>query len=415
MTVFPRPKRYLTGFSRKSVSVFALFGRCPIYYGARLHHPSLAYRHDPTLPQQGYRVRFGQSLIHLEYADLHGMRYAHQTLNQLIQNQTVVREDAMIEDWPDFPARSVLLDISRDRVPTMDALKRLIDYFSALRINQFQLYTEHTFAYRHHDTVWQGYSPMTAEEIQEIDAYCRQQGVELIANQATFGHMEKWLCHPEYQHLAEQNTGFWDQRGDFRPGAFGLNPISEQTHDFIDGLLSELTPNFSSNTLNINFDETMDIGLGASKSACEIHGKGRVFLNYLNTVIAIASAKGKQCQLFSDMLFRYPNLICELPKDLTLLNWGYEPDHPFDAEHKQLAQYGYPFHVAVSTNCFASVAGRWHAATSHMRKAAKSAKRYGAAGYMITEWGDMGHGQQHAMPIPGYAFGAAMAWGKSSS
>ncbi|MBV7298107.1 beta-N-acetylhexosaminidase [Enterovibrio paralichthyis] len=412
INIFPAPKRYIGGFAKKSVSVSALVERCPVSFGARLLHPSLLYRHDATLPDQGFRLRFRQSMLTVEYSDLHGLRYAHLAINQLIDDASVVREDAVIEDHPDFPVRSVLLDISRDRVPTIATLKRLIDYFSSLRFNQLQLYTEHTFAYVNHETVWRDYSPMTAEDTREIDAYCCQLGIELVANQACFGHMEKWLCHPEYAHLAEQTEGFRDQRGDFRAGAFGLNPISDQTTAFIDGLIEELAPNFSSNTLNVNFDETMDLGMGASKSACEIYGKGRVFLNYLNKVIDIAASKGKQCQIFSDMLFRYPNLICELPKGLTLLNWGYEPDHPFDAEHKQLAQFGYPFHVVVSTNCFASVAGRWHDATTHMRRAAKSAKHYGAEGFMVTEWGDMGHGQQHAMPIPAYAFGAAMAWGQ---
>ncbi|EOD79878.1 glycoside hydrolase, family 20 [Grimontia indica] len=412
VTIFPAPKRYLAGYASKRICVSSFLTTCPVSFGAKLHHAALTYRHDPSLQEQGFRISFADNSVLIEYSDLEGIRYAHLTVNQLIETQAVVREDAVIEDWPDFPTRSVLLDISRDRVPTMETLKRLIDYFSALRFNQFQLYTEHTFAYQKHETVWRNYSPMTEEEIREIDAYCHQQGIELVANQATFGHMEKWLCHPEYQHLAEQTSGFLDQRGDFRAGAFGLNPISEQTAEFVDGLLSELTPNFSSDILNINFDETMDLGIGASKSACEIFGKGKVFLNYLNKVLEIANSKGKQCQIFSDMLFRYPNLIDQLPENLTLLNWGYEADHPFDAEHKQLALFRYPFHVVVSTDCFASVAGRWDAATTHMRRAAKSAKRYGAEGYMVTEWGDMGHGQQHAMPIPGYAFGASMAWGE---
>ncbi len=410
--IFPAPKRYLAGYSTKHVNVSALVSSCPIRFGAKVLIATLNYRHDPALAKQGFRIRFMGGCLVVDYADLHGIRYAHLAINQLIQKNAVIREDIVIEDWPDFPTRSVLLDISRDRVPTMASLKRLIDYFSSLRFNQLQLYTEHTFAYRNHEKVWANYSPMTAQEIKEIDAYCRQLGIELVANQACFGHMEKWLNHVDYQHLAEQTSGFLDQRGDFRPGAFGLNPISPQTETFIDELLEELLPNFSSDTININFDETMDLGAGASKSACEIFGKGKVYLTYLNKVISLAKSKGKQCQMFSDMLFRYPNLIDQLPDDLILLNWGYEPDHPFDAEHKQLSLFGYPFHVVVSTNCFASVSGRWHAAVSHMRRAAKSAKRFGAEGYMVTEWGDMGHGQQFAMPIPAYAFGAAMAWGQ---
>ncbi|WP_028021482.1 family 20 glycosylhydrolase [Enterovibrio calviensis] len=410
--IFPLPKRYLAGFSTKNVRISALASSCPVSFGAKVNLTTLNYQHDDSLPKQGYRIRIANGCLLVDYSDLHGIRYAHLAINQLVEKKAVLREDIIIEDWPDFPTRSVLVDISRDRVPTMATLKRLIEYFSHLRFNQLQLYTEHTFAYQKHSLVWADYSPMTSAEIREIDAYCQSLGIELVANQACFGHMEKWLNHPEYHHLAEQTSGFTDQRGDFREGAFGLNPISPQTEIFIDELFSELLPNFSTNTININFDETMDLGENASKSACDIFGKGKVYLTYLNKIIDLAKSKGKQCQIFSDMLFRYPNLIEQLPNDLILLNWGYEPEHPFDAEHKQLALFGYPFHVVVSTDCYASVSGRWHAAISHMRNAAKSAKRFGAEGYMVTEWGDMGHGQQFAMPIPAYAFGAAMAWGE---
>ena len=46
-----------------------------------------------------------------------------------------------------------MLDISRRKVPTQDALYELIDTLSALKYNQLQLYTEHTFAYPSHQTV----------------------------------------------------------------------------------------------------------------------------------------------------------------------------------------------------------------------------------------------------------------------
>ena len=53
-----------------------------------------------------------------------------------------------ITDWPDYPQRGVMLDISRDKVPSMETLYQLIDLLASWKINQLQLYTEHTFAYR---------------------------------------------------------------------------------------------------------------------------------------------------------------------------------------------------------------------------------------------------------------------------
>src|SRR5262249_7667527 len=108
-----------------------------------------------------------------------------------------------IRDWPELEERGYMLDVSRDRVPTMATVAELVDLCESLRVNQLQLYTEHTFAYRDHAEVWRDASPFSAEELRTIDAWCTARGIELVPNQNGFGHMERWLKHPRYAHLAE--------------------------------------------------------------------------------------------------------------------------------------------------------------------------------------------------------------------
>ncbi|WP_158587050.1 family 20 glycosylhydrolase [Motilimonas pumila] len=362
------------------------------------------------LPEQGFELLITAHKISLHYQNANSLMYALHALKQLRQAFPDRLPCMSIQDQPSYPDRGILLDISRDKVPTLVHLKRLIDLWASLRINQLQLYTEHTFAWQQHRTVWQDKSPMTAQDIQQIDAYCQQRGITLIANMATFGHMERWLAHAEYQHLAEQTTGFYDQRGDFRPFSFGLNPQSQDCVSFVSELMDELTPNFTSSIININFDETMDLGVDASKSACEASSKGQVYVDYLNKILALTEAKQLHTQIFSDMLFHYPDILSQLPSNLTLLNWGYEADHPYDKEHQLLQQTGLPYQVVVSTCCFASISGRWQNAKSHMLTAARSGLNYGASGYHVSEWGDMGHAQQDIFPYSGYIYGAALAW-----
>ena len=67
-----------------------------------------------------------------------------------------------IEDWPDFAVRGVMLDVSRDRVPTMQTLRDLVDRLAGWKINQLQLYMEHTFAYAGHEDVWRRRRPLHA-------------------------------------------------------------------------------------------------------------------------------------------------------------------------------------------------------------------------------------------------------------
>ena len=89
------------------------------------------------------------------------------------------------------PVRGAMLDISRDKVPTMATLRGLIELLASWKINQIQLYTEHTFAYRAHPEVWATASPMTADEIVELDAFCRERFVELNADPTADNRAER--------------------------------------------------------------------------------------------------------------------------------------------------------------------------------------------------------------------------------
>ena len=146
-----------------------------------------------------------------------------------------------------FEKRGYMLDISRDKVPTMATLRRIVDILKICNYNQFQLYTEHAFSYSGHETVWRNSSPVTPSEIRELDAYCRMNDIELVPNQNSFGHMERWLVHSEYNHLAAMpNGGAVTPWGTVKKEPTTLDPSNPQSLEFLSGLYGELLPNFSS-------------------------------------------------------------------------------------------------------------------------------------------------------------------------
>ena len=76
---------------------------------------------DPTLPAQGYRLTVAEhGGARLVAADPAGAFYGQATLAQLEAQGPV--PVGLIEDWPDFEVRGVMLDVSRDKVPTIDTL-----------------------------------------------------------------------------------------------------------------------------------------------------------------------------------------------------------------------------------------------------------------------------------------------------
>ena len=131
-------------------------------------------------PPQGYMITINDDGITLRGSDEPGIFYGLQTLQQLIMQTGTYVPAGVIEDYPDFPSRGFMLDISRCKVPSMDSLRKLIDMLAAFKINQLQLYMEHTFAFSAHREVWHDASPMTAEEIVELDSLCKQRFIELV-------------------------------------------------------------------------------------------------------------------------------------------------------------------------------------------------------------------------------------------
>ncbi len=378
-------------------------------------HIGAEVRIDPaevTRPE-GYTLTVDPDGVHIVGHDAAGAFYAAMTLAQVARQAEGNTLPALrIEDWPDFPHRGVMLDISRDKVPTLETLYGLIDLLAEWKVNQFQLYTEHTFAYRDHQTVWAHASPVTGEEIMLLDAYCRERYVELVPNQNSFGHMTRWLTHDAYRGLAEAPEGFTYPWGDHSDEPFSLCPTDPASIAFLAGLYEELLPHFSSRQFNVGCDETWDVGQPGTRSAAAVaeKGAGRVYLDFLRRIYDLVQQHGRTMQFWGDIIIQHPDLIPELPQDSIALEWGYEADHPFAAHGAAFARSGIPFYVCPGTSSWNAIAGRTDNTLGNLWNAAENGLQHGAVGYLNTDWGDNGH--FHPLPVSylGFAYGAAVSW-----
>jgi len=362
------------------------------------------------LRPEGYRLVISPDGIAIQSADPAGAFYAQATLDQIRRLHPVGDLPCVeIEDAPDFPVRGVMLDISRDKVPTMATLRHLIDDLAALKVNHLELYTEHTFAYRNHREVWQHADPLTAEEVRELDAFCRERFIELVPNQNSFGHMERWLKHPRYKSLAEAPDGFTFPWG-APSGPFSLNPLDPRSLELIEELYAELLPNFSSGKFNVGCDETFDLGLGRSKEECARRGKGRVYLEFLLKIHDLVRQHGRRMHFWGDIIHHHPELIPELPRDIVALEWGYEANHPYEKNCARFSEAGVTFYVCPGTSSWNTLAGRTKNALENLESAATQGLAQGAIGFLNTDWGDNGHWQYLPVSFLGFAAGAALSW-----
>ncbi len=367
-----------------------------------------------------YTLRIEENAIAIAGADAAGVAYGTTTLAQIVR---LASDDAagaeaaplptlVIHDAPDFARRGILLDVSRDKVPTMETLFALIDLFASWKVNELQLYTEHTFAYRGHETVWRDASPLTPDEIRALDAACRARFIDLVPNQQSFGHMHRWLIHEPYRALAERPDGI-DHPFSLRREPYSLCPTDTGSIALIGGLYDQLLPNFTSTQLNVGLDETFDLGTGRSADLCARVGADRVYIDYLRKIYALATERGCVMQFWSDIIHKTPARLAEIPRDAVVLDWGYEADHPFDDRARTLAASGLAFYVCPGTSAWNSFAGRTENALANLASAAAAGRAHGALGYLVTDWGDCGHLQPLAASAVGFLAGAGRAWNAS--
>ena len=360
--------------------------------------------------EQGYVLDIDEVGITIAGHDVEGVFYGVCTLNQLVRQFGADIPAMTIADHPDFPARGVMLDVSRSKVPTLETLYSLVDLLAGLKINQVQLYLEHTFEYRDHPEAWMGVCPITGQDILELDAFCRERFIDLVPNQNSLGHLSPWLEHPKYNHLAEAPDGFewpWGGRSD---GPFSLNPTDPGSFELLSSLYDDLLPHFQSELFNVGCDETFDVGQGRNKEICEERGVHRVYLDFLLEIYKLVRARRRKMMFWGDIIIHEPELIPELPKDVIALEWGYERDHPFAEHCEAFASAGVPFYVCPGTSTWNALTGRTDNAMGNLRSAAENGLKHGAIGYLNTDWGDRGHWQYLPMSYLGFAYGAAVSW-----
>jgi len=389
--------------------------------------------HDATIPAQGYELVITAVGATIRHADDAGLRYARDTLAALAL-ESPMRAHRIV-DHPDHLQRGFMLDISRDRVPTNDTLDWLVDVLATLRYNHLELYMEHTFAYAGHEEVWRDASPLSVEDLRRLDRRCAARGIALVANQNTFGHMERWLRHETHRWRAECPEGATSPfTGRPMPPAT-LAPTPDNAA-FALGLVRELCSHLTSRFVNIGADEPFELGQGASAHDVAERGRAAVYLEHLNRLIESLVADGEHVLFWGDVLRRHPHLVERLPAaGATAVVWNYEAPSPapgllaglgpelldtlglpddahvgFAAHTRSFVATGYPFWVAPGTSSWNTLLGRWTNARENLLDAAVVGRDQGARGYLVADWGDNGHLQPLAISLLPLVYGAGVAW-----
>ena len=386
------------------------------------------------LPPQGYRLEVMSGVASIRAADEAGHFYAAVTLDQLNDLYPEGIPDVVIVDWPAIVRRGVMLDVSRGKVPTVETLELLIDRLAGLKINVVQLYLEHTFAHPGHSDAWAEATPYTAADVARLRAFAVQRHVDLVGQQNALGHMERWLEHPRYAPLAALPGGYRNDQGGYEPAAC-VDPALPEAFELVAELVGNVAEAFDSPLVHVGLDEPIDLNPSVWDAIFDVPGatvpwehvdngafcvplpepRRTQYLQWVQRLRALPALDGRQMLMWADVMAPHPELLAEVPKGVTLVEWGYESTHPFDARCARIAAAGHPLWVAPGTSSWSSMSGRIVNMTGNVRAAVNAAQRYDAEGLLVCDWGNLGHFQYLPVSWPGFVTAAALSWNPSSS
>lgn len=365
---------------------------------------------DPARAASRYVLVVEPGGITLSAGDDEALCNGVQTLIQYVQAHGALLPGLMVEDWPDLPNRGYYQDCSRGRVPKLSYLKRVADLLCRYKINQWQLYIEHTYLFRDLSEAWRDDTPLTADEILELDAYCAARHIELVPSLSSFGHMYKilstktccGLCElPDSEKIPFSYT--------YAGNHHTLNVSDPGVVDFVKGLIDEYRPLFRSNKFNICADETFDLGKGRSKALADELGEKTLYVRHVKALCEYLVSQGCTPMFWGDIMWRFPQSCAELPKETICLNWGYLPNQR-ENEIRDIAASGITQYACPGVCGWNRWVPLYRNAYSNIRAMCHHAHKYGAIGLLNTDWGDYAHINDPRLTIPGILYGAAFGW-----
>ena len=355
---------------------------------------------------QAYRLTINPNFVRMEATTNTGLFYATQSLKQLYRyaflqskGNEIALPCATITDWPNFKIRAWQDDISRGPIVSMDYLKRLIPQMTECKLNAFSLYTEHTFKTNCHPDIAPT-DAFTAEEIKELEEFCKPYHIQIIGNQQCFGHFEEILCNPFYSHLADTK---WN-----------LNPAKEETYQFLEDHLREVARAYKSPYFNINCDETESLGQGYAKAYVDSIGAEKVYYQHINRVNRMLRPYRKRVMMWGDIADQHPEILDNLDDDIFLIAWSYVDKNDFDDFLKPYKESGRSFFVAPGVSLSERVWPKHYEFRKNISNLCRDGYKNGALGVINTCWDDFGESLINSA-LYGLAWGAEMSWNAVST
>lgn len=284
----------------------------------------------------------------------------------------------------------VMLDMSRNAVMNVEALKKYMHTIKKMGYNTILLYCEDT--YEVEDEPYFGYmrGRYSIDEIKEIDAFGLSIGMEVIP------------CIQTLSHLATANRwGQWPT-----DSAQTLMVGDERCYQLIDRMFATLSKCFTTKRIHVGMDEAFQLGRGRYFDKNGLESVDVIMKKHLARVTELAEKYDFELLMWSDMFFaeftghRYytgklemPKQYLEaMPKSVKPVYWDYyhTKEQQYDDMMYNHKQFTKDFWFAGGAWSWVGFAPNNEFTLRSMIPALEACKKYRTKNVFFTMWGDNG-------------------------
>jgi hexosaminidase len=208
---------------------------------------------------EGYRLEVGAAGVDIDADGPLGALRALATLRQLIGAgaDPAAVPFVRIDDAPRFPWRGVMIDTARHFM-SLAALERQIDAMERVKLNVLHLHLSDNEGFRVESRLYpklqagQHGQFYTQAEIRTLVAYAADRGVRIVPEFDVPAHTGAIVAaYPEF-------AARTDPAAPFAAFDHALNPASEATYRFLEGLLGEMAALFPDRNFHVGGDEVSE-------------------------------------------------------------------------------------------------------------------------------------------------------------
>lgn len=282
--------------------------------------------------------------------------------------------------------RGVMLDASRNAVPTVDFLEKALLRLAMLGINHFCLYTEDTFEVEGEPLIGYGRGAYAKDEIRRLVLFGEKIGVTLFPCFQTLGHFEQILKYQKYKELGDNNRV--------------LNVAKPETYEFLAKIIENVTEPYNSDLTHLGMDEPWGLGRGRSLDFDNPVEPGERFAEHLAKVAEICREKKLQPIIWGDYILGHSGekALSDkqaglMPKSVIVDYWDYfHRDEKFHLDTiDQYRALGYEPLVSPGTHGWHGYWCKHHVAERTITPFLSAVHEKGVKRALITMWGDDGH------------------------